>query len=102
MTALTDGVYVEPGDFNEDGVDKKADLPLWKTGFGISAAAIPLQGDADGDGAVNGADMRIWQRHYGSRSATAAVPEPAAVCLDVGSNFVVLTPVCERRRTIRG
>jgi hypothetical protein len=67
-------------DFDGDSVVGSADLGLWKTNFGASAAS-PSMGDADGSGIVDGNDFLIWQRHVGSPHSQIAAPEPAAMTL---------------------
>lgn len=88
VTSLTNGVYVEPGDFNEDGAVNEADLPFWKIGFGIATGARHIDGDADGDFDVDGADVAIWQQqsHHGpgASPASTGVPEPSAVAMTAG------------------
>lgn len=66
-----------PGDFNDDGSVDLADLALWRTQFGQTAAGLPA--DGNGDGNVNGADLVLWQRQLGlpgQSGSTAGIPEP--------------------------
>jgi hypothetical protein len=86
-----------PGDFQLDGDVDGADLPLWKTGFGLATGAMPSHGDANADGGVDGADFLMWQRNYGVQppavavSAIAAVPEPGTVGMCVVALGAVVT-----------
>ena len=67
------------GDFENDLDIDGADLPIWKTAFGLTAL-----GDADGDGDSDGADFLLWQRGLHPPAAVAAVgavPEPSAIGL---------------------
>jgi hypothetical protein len=85
-------------DFNSDGFVNAADLALWKTGFGKTAAAIRTDGDADQDGDVDGADFLMWQRQFGSAPASAAagaVPEPSTLLLAAAG---VVAAAATRRR----
>jgi hypothetical protein len=70
---------IAPADFNEDAQVDAADLAVWRTNFGLAAAATHQLGDADGDLDVDAADFLAWQRTRGA-SATiglaAPVPEP--------------------------
>jgi hypothetical protein len=70
--------YSGIADFNDDGYVSQMDLALWRTSYGVSAAA-----DADGDGDTDGQDFLIWQRAVQSISALSAVtvPEPATALL---------------------
>lgn len=71
-------------DFNGDDRVDAADLPRWRSGFGLSSGATNSQGDADGDQNVDGADFLIWQRELGTTpaaAATSAVPEPTSLRL---------------------
>ena len=75
---------VDIADFDEDGDVDGADLQRWKTNFGLTVGVTHTQGDANGDLVVDGADFLIWQRRVGSTgtlTATAEVPEPAALRL---------------------
>jgi hypothetical protein len=68
-------------DFNDDGEVDAADLSIWETAFGASAA-----GDADADGDTDGVDFLTWQRQLGMSIAEAtassgAVPEPGAATM---------------------
>lgn len=77
------------GDFQLDGDVDTADLPLWKTGYGLASGAAPNNGDANADGQVDGADFLIWQRNLGvmpgAFGAVAAVPEPTAIVMCAGA-----------------
>jgi hypothetical protein len=82
-TPLTGEVVFQiPGDFNADGSVNAADLAVWRTSFGSTAAA-----DANGDGATDGADFLLWQRNFGASLATnasaaqTAIPEPTTATL---------------------
>ncbi len=76
---------VTPGpdaDFNGDGRVDAGDLASWRTGFGRTTGAGPLDGDADNDQDVDGADFLNWQRQLGAAGAiTTAIPEPASIAL---------------------
>lgn len=78
--------YVAGGfsaDFDGDGEVDGVDLATWKSDFAATAGS-----DADGDGDSDGNDFLAWQRQLGSGTAvaaTAAVPEPPAVLLALGS-----------------
>jgi T5SS/PEP-CTERM-associated repeat protein len=80
--SLTDGVFVDDGDFNEDLFVDGADLPLWKTGFGTATGAVHASGDADADFDVDGADFLTWQRQFGNGPPVAhPVPEPPGAAI---------------------
>jgi hypothetical protein len=88
---VLDGI---PGDFDFDGDVDAADLPLWRTAFGATAA-----GDADGDLDSDGTDFAIWQQNLGvdlvpGVMAGSSVPEPTAALLTV----VATAPILARRR----
>ncbi|RIK88207.1 MAG: hypothetical protein DCC67_00975 [Planctomycetota bacterium] len=71
-------------DFDADGDVDGADFLRWQRGFGLASGATLGQGDADGNGAVNAADSAVWKSKFGlppAVAATAAVPEPGALCL---------------------
>jgi hypothetical protein len=70
--------YTGIADFNDDGYVSQADLALWRSSYGVSAAA-----DADGDGDTDGQDFLVWQRAVESLSAFSAVtvPEPGTILL---------------------
>jgi hypothetical protein len=75
------------GDFDANGAVNAADLALWKTSFGATAAA-----DADHDNDSDGADFLLWQRNVGQTSADSvavAIPEPAASVLALAWLIVV-------------
>jgi collagenase-like protein with putative collagen-binding domain len=74
-----------PGDFNDDGVVDRYDLPVWQSNFG---SPDPSGGDADFDGDVDGNDFLIWQSNFGQPAGfanasnnPATVPEPGSVWL---------------------
>ena len=81
------------GDFNFDGMVDAADLPIWRSFFGIELflGAGPLSGgDAVFDGRFDGGDFLTWQRNLGRTtfplpgsslpsSPVTAVPEPASM-----------------------
>jgi hypothetical protein len=70
--------YTGIADFNDDGYVSQADLALWQSSYGLSAA-----GDADGDGDTDGQDFLVWQRAIQNISTISAmiVPEPATILL---------------------
>jgi hypothetical protein len=76
-----------PGDFEVDGDVDGADLPIWRSGFGLTSGASAANGNADADADVDGADFLLWQRNLGTRPPTAssasvrAIPEPATASL---------------------
>jgi hypothetical protein len=90
-----------PGDFDEDGDVDRADLGLWRAGFGTSSAATPREGDADRDGDADGQDFLIWQRNLGtappvgSESAVGAIPEPASISM--AATFAMLCLASSRK-----
>lgn len=72
-------------DFTENGVINGFDLAVWRTNFGLTAAATHTQGDADDDDDVDGVDFLTWQQQTTSTGSTlpaaAAVPEPGSAAL---------------------
>jgi hypothetical protein len=76
-----------PGDFSGDSHVDGADLAVWRAGYGMTGDADARDGDADGDHDVDGNDFLVWQRTLGTAppGAAAAVPEPGAGALAVGS-----------------
>ncbi len=69
-------------DFDNNGIVNAADLGVWRSAQGSTAA-----GDADGDGDTDGNDFIVWQRQVNTRLLPAsvnAVPEPAAAALALG------------------
>lgn len=83
-----------PGDYNNNGVVDAADYVLWRNGG-------PLQNEVDTPGTVNGADYTAWRARFGNTSGAgaalgaAAVPEPGACLLALGS---VIAVAAGRRR----
>jgi hypothetical protein len=78
--------YTGIADFNNDGYVSQADLALWQSSYGVSAA-----GDADGDGDTDGKDFLVWQRAVQGLSTLSAVivPEPATFLL-LASGLILL------------
>lgn len=70
-----------PADFNEDGRVDSLDLARWKTGFGMTGAALHSQGDADADLDVDGVDFLLWQQQLQPVGGSSAVPEPQTIVL---------------------
>jgi autotransporter-associated beta strand protein len=66
-------------DFDNNGIVNAADLGVWRSAQGATAA-----GDADGDGDTDGNDFIAWQRQMNTRllaSSLMAIPEPTAATL---------------------
>jgi hypothetical protein len=79
-----DATYVAPtADFDKNNIVDNADLGIWKAGFGLSGAVMPMQGDVDRNLQIDGTDFLHWQRRLGGPSAVAA-PEPSAGVLLAG------------------
>ena len=100
MTSLNNGVFVQDGDFNEDGQVDGNDLTAWRNGFGLRENATHGQGDADADFDVDAADFLIWQRQFGSVPAVVGgqvVPEPASILLVMGACAGVCRLAVRRR-----
>lgn len=72
-------------DFTENGAVNGFDLAVWRTNFGLTAAATHTQGDADDDDDVDGVDFLTWQQQTTSTgsalAAAAGVPEPGSAAL---------------------
>lgn len=69
-----------PGDYNGNGVVDMADYVLWRNGG-------PLQNEVNTVGTVDASDYTAWRARFGNTSGSgsglgsAAVPEPASLCL---------------------
>ncbi|MEO1495727.1 MAG: hypothetical protein AAFV43_01115 [Planctomycetota bacterium] len=84
-----------PGDYNADGVVDAGDYTVWRDAYGSTEA---LAADGDGDGRVDGDDYDIWVANFGrSRSAGAAIPEPAGIA----TVTLVVIAAAGRRGTLR-
>ncbi len=87
------------GDFNRDGVVAAADLQVWSSSVGVSAA-----GDADWDGDTDGSDFLTWQRNLGQQF----VPSAATTSLSAlspsaaGKEPAIDVPRTAIRRSLRG
>jgi autotransporter-associated beta strand protein len=84
-------------DFDGNNRVDRADMLMWRSAFGVSAA-----GDANGDGRTDAADYLIWQRQNGTQVVSSsvvasAVPEPAAAALAA----VAAGALCRRRLICR-
>lgn len=84
MTLTLSGVVAavsENADFNGDGMVDGGDFLVWQRG--VNGPASLEAGDANDDGVVNGLDLAIWKEQFGTirESATAAIPEPAAIAI---------------------
>ncbi|RIK73814.1 MAG: hypothetical protein DCC67_17385 [Planctomycetota bacterium] len=89
-----------PGDFNFDGAVNNADLTIWRSSVGGSAA------DADADGDSDGVDFLIWQRNAGGNvlaaaTVASAVPEPATATLGLATLAAALRLRRRARRAAR-
>jgi endonuclease I len=107
MTLTLTGNVVAPtvdsADFNSDGVVDGADFLAWQLGVGSQSATLG-QGDANGDTIVDGDDLAVWQAQFGPAGvpATSAVPEPAAVMLNVlGPFFAASTRLSRSARSTK-
>ena len=94
-------------DFDENGLVDGADLTRWRTNFGVGATHLQGNANAAQDGDVDGADFLVWQRRVGSsgavsssNSASAAVPEPAMLCLAALGLFAAMVIAPSRSRGI--
>lgn len=87
---VSSDTFTGVADFNDDGYVSPADLALWQSSYGVSAAA-----DADGDGDTDGQDFLVWQRAIQSLTTLSAVtvPEPATALLISYGLFLL----CSRR-----
>jgi autotransporter-associated beta strand protein len=86
-------------DFDHNGIVNGADLSVWKTAMGATAA-----GDADLDGDTDGNDFLVWQRQLGFQLVAAAanqnvagVPEPNSFLLAASAALVLI----KRRRSAK-
>jgi hypothetical protein len=72
-------------DFNTDDIVDGQDLLVWQRGLGLAGQTSNADGDADRNGVVNAADLDVWRTQLGTNPAgqvaSAAVPEPASLCL---------------------
>ena len=88
------------GDANNDNQVTGGDLIAVQQNFGSVDPNSPsdglFRGDANDDGQVTGADLIAVQQNFGN-VATAAVPEPASVCL---VTLVGLGAMLSRRRIL--
>jgi hypothetical protein len=74
-----------PADFNNSGAVDGADLGVWRTAYGTTAA-----GDADGDGDTDGADFLVWQRQLGGSAGTGdSWDEAGGISSNVLAEFFV-------------
>ncbi len=90
--------YRLAGDYNDDGVVDAADYTVWRDTLGQTGGNLAADGTGPGgtpDGVVDTLDYDFWRANYGQSTgsgalAGAAVPEPAAWLLSVGSLVMCL------------
>jgi hypothetical protein len=80
------------GDYNENGVVDAADYVLWRDTLSQAVSSPGSGADGDKSGTVDAPDYDFWRARFGnivaggtSASVFAAVPEPAAMALGIGS-----------------
>ncbi|WP_442481247.1 PEP-CTERM sorting domain-containing protein [Aeoliella sp. SH292] len=84
--------YIQPGDYDENGIVDGDDYSLWKTSFGQSGDALLADGNADG--VVNLADYSVWRDNLGAVAlgpevvaplftSSEVVPEPSTLVLAI-------------------
>ncbi len=73
------GVGTAMGDFNLDGVVDTTDLTILATNFGSQATWA--EGNANYDPMIDTTDLTILATNFGSQATSAAIPEPASMCL---------------------
>jgi hypothetical protein len=82
--------YIQPGDYDENGVVDGDDYSLWKLSFSESGEALLADGNADG--VVNLADYSIWRDNLGAvalgpelvappLTSSVVIPEPSTLVL---------------------
>jgi hypothetical protein len=84
--------YINPGDFNADGIVNATDLAVWKGEHGPGGGA-----DADFDGDSDGADFLAWQRNLSSPAALSAlntVPEASSLMMIATAGIAIAS--CRR------
>ena len=78
-------VLTSSADFNADEIVDGQDLLVWQRGVGLTGQTDNASGDADHNGVVDAADLDVWRIQLGTNPAaqvaSAAVPEPASLCL---------------------
>lgn len=77
-------------DFDADGDVDGRDFLTWQRNVGVGSGASPAQGDANGDDAVGSSDFATWRSQFGNSlpAGSAAIPEPAALALNLAGLLV--------------
>lgn len=97
-----------PGDFNRDGHETNADLPMmllaltnlpaYKSLFTLSDADFLVIGDINVDGTVNNADVQSLLDFFKlGGGSVATVPEPASIVLMTLAIPLIVVSFCGRR-----
>lgn len=98
LVLVSDGL---PGDFNRDRTVDTADYTVWRDSFGQTGN---LAADANEDNVVDADDYALWQANFGrsesAASASAAVPEPAALLLALLASGGLAIDRPQRRRSL--
>ena len=69
VTSLSNGIFVTPGDFNQNGVVDAADYTVWRDSLGH--AGMGMAADADDDGIIGTGDYDIWKANFGGVAQAA-------------------------------
>lgn len=97
---LAASVPVLPGDYNGNGKVEGADYVLWRKTLGQTGTK--LAADGNDNGVVYDGDFQLWRANFGIASASAAaVPEPSALTLVIGTAFLICWVALNSRRVPR-
>ncbi len=85
-----------PGDTNNDGVVNDEDAATLADNWLTLTGATWEMGDFNGDGRVDDIDATLLATNWQAGSASASVPEPAALALLAG--IMIAAVLCRRNR----
>lgn len=70
--------FLQPGDYDRDGVVNAADYTVWRDAYGSSTF---LAADGDNNGVVDAADYTLWRDAFEASQQGTAVPEASGITL---------------------
>lgn len=97
--------YLQPGDYDENGVVDGDDYTLWKSSYGDFGDA--LLADGNFDGRVDLADYSVWRDNLGAEAlgpevvmplmSATVIPEPRAISLAILASFATMAAISRCR-----